>query len=111
MNSFTFDFCDDGGRDAGPGSKSRAKARTYTSAPRIVALRRREEGHDVSCPYGCLRLGSWSTEVVPNRGRPGKKRGTRELVVRSLPYIVIYQVSGDVVSAARILHGAQKRPE
>lgn len=34
---------------------------------------------------------------LPSRGRNGKKPGTRELVVRSLPYIVVYQVSGDVV--------------
>jgi toxin ParE1/3/4 len=47
----------------------------------------------------------------PNRGRPGKKPGTRELVVSSLPYIVVYQVSGDVVYVARILHGAQRWPE
>jgi toxin ParE1/3/4 len=47
----------------------------------------------------------------PNRGRPGKKPGTRELVVRPLPYIVVYQVSSDVVYVARILHGAQKWPE
>ena len=47
----------------------------------------------------------------PNRGRPGKKPETRELVVRSLPYIVVYQISGDIVYVARILHGAQKWPE
>jgi len=49
--------------------------------------------------------------MFPNRGRPGKKPGTRELVVRALPYIVVYQVSGDVVYVARILHGAQKWPD
>jgi len=47
----------------------------------------------------------------PNRGRPGKKPGTRELVVRPLPYIVVYQVSEDVVYVVRILHGAQKWPD
>lgn len=47
----------------------------------------------------------------PNRGRPGKKAGTRELVVRSLPYVVVYQVKGDAVYVARILHGAQKWPD
>jgi addiction module RelE/StbE family toxin len=46
----------------------------------------------------------------PHRGRPGKKRGTRELVLSPLPYIVIYQVTGDIVHIARILHGAQKWP-
>ena len=46
----------------------------------------------------------------PYRGRPGKKEGTRELTLFPLPYIVVYQVSGDVIHIARILHGAQKWP-
>ena len=48
--------------------------------------------------------------TFPYRGRPGKKEGTRELVLSSLPYIVVYQVTGDVIHVARILHGAQKWP-
>ncbi len=47
----------------------------------------------------------------PNRGRLGKKPGTREMVVASLPYVVVYVLSGDVIYVARILHGAQKWPE
>lgn len=46
----------------------------------------------------------------PNRGRPGKKSGTRELVVRSRPYIV-YKVGSDVLHVARILHGAPDWPK
>jgi addiction module RelE/StbE family toxin len=46
----------------------------------------------------------------PYRGRPGKKQGTRELVLSPLPYIVIYEITGDVIHIARILHGAQKWP-
>src|SRR5271166_4016719 len=30
--------------------------------------------------------------TFPYRGRPGKKRGTRELVLSPLPYIVVYQI-------------------
>jgi toxin ParE1/3/4 len=48
--------------------------------------------------------------TFPNRGRPGKKEGTRELVLAPLPYIVVYAVRGDVVFVARILHGAQQWP-
>lgn len=48
--------------------------------------------------------------TFPNRGRSGKKAGTRELVVSSLPYVVIYQVSGEFVYVVRILHGAQEWP-
>jgi toxin ParE1/3/4 len=46
--------------------------------------------------------------TFPYRGRAGKKEGTRELVLSSLPYIVVYQVTGEVIHIVRILHGAQK---
>jgi toxin ParE1/3/4 len=48
--------------------------------------------------------------TFPNRGRPGKKEGTRELVLSPLPYLVVYAVHGDVIYVVRILHGAQKWP-
>ncbi len=48
--------------------------------------------------------------AFPYRGRAGKKEGTRELVLPSLPYIVVYQVTGEVIHIVRILHGAQKWP-
>jgi toxin ParE1/3/4 len=46
----------------------------------------------------------------PHRGRPGKKEGTRELVLSPLPYLVVYGISGDAVHIVRVLHGAQKWP-
>jgi toxin ParE1/3/4 len=48
--------------------------------------------------------------TFPNRGRPGKKEGTRELVLSPLPYIVVYKVEGETIFVLRILHGAQKWP-
>ena len=48
--------------------------------------------------------------MFPNRGRPGKKEGTREFVMSTLPYIVVYTVRGDAVFIVRILHGAQQWP-
>jgi toxin ParE1/3/4 len=47
--------------------------------------------------------------AFPNRGRLGKKEGTRELVVSPLPYIAVYTVPGDGVYVVR-LHGAQQWP-
>jgi toxin ParE1/3/4 len=41
--------------------------------------------------------------TFPNRGRPGKKEGTRELVMSPLPYIVVYTVREDAVYGVRIL--------
>jgi toxin ParE1/3/4 len=48
--------------------------------------------------------------AFPNRGRPGRKEGTRELVLTPLPYVLVYTVLGDVVFVVRILHGAQQWP-
>jgi toxin ParE1/3/4 len=48
--------------------------------------------------------------TFPNRGRLGKKEGTRELVMSPLPYVVVYTVREDVVYIVRILHGAQQWP-
>jgi toxin ParE1/3/4 len=48
--------------------------------------------------------------TFPNRGRPGKRQGTRELVLAPLPYVVVYAVRADVVFVVRILHGAQQWP-
>ena len=48
--------------------------------------------------------------VTSDLGRQGRKQGTRELVLPSLPYVVIYAAAGDIVYVVRILHGAQKWP-
>jgi toxin ParE1/3/4 len=48
--------------------------------------------------------------TFPLRGRPGKKQGTRELVIARLPWIVVYTVRNDVIHVVRILHGAQRWP-
>lgn len=45
----------------------------------------------------------------PNRGRPGRVEGTRELVLAPFPFIAIYEVH-DEVQILRILHGAQRWP-
>ncbi len=47
----------------------------------------------------------------PNRGRPGRKVGTRELMFPKLPFLVIYRVRQDVIEISRILHGAERYPE
>ena len=53
---------------------------------------------------------AFALRIYPNRGRPGKKSGTRELVLSSLPYVVVYKIAGEVLYIARILHGAQNWP-
>jgi toxin ParE1/3/4 len=45
----------------------------------------------------------------PNMGRPGKLKGTRELVIRHTPFIVGYRVKDDIVQIIRFLHSLQNR--
>jgi toxin ParE1/3/4 len=46
----------------------------------------------------------------PNIGRPGSVEGTREKPVRSMPYIIVYEVAADELIILRVYHGAQSRP-
>ena len=48
--------------------------------------------------------------TFPHRARSGKKEGTRELILASLPYVVVYRIKSEVIEVLRILHGAQKWP-
>ena len=46
----------------------------------------------------------------PRIGRPGRRPGTRELVVSGTPYIVAYRLKGREIQILRILHGARQWP-
>ena len=50
-----------------------------------------------------------SLDTFPNRGRPGRVEGTRELVFAPLPFVAVYEVK-DEVHVLRVLHGAQQWP-
>lgn len=43
----------------------------------------------------------------PSMGKPGRRAGTRELVVPRTPFIVVYRLRDDDVQILRILHGSQ----
>jgi toxin ParE1/3/4 len=47
----------------------------------------------------------------PGMGRPGRVEGTRELVLGSLPYVLLYVHQSDTIILLRVLHGAMKWPE
>jgi toxin ParE1/3/4 len=47
---------------------------------------------------------------MPNRGRVGRKPGTREITVVGLPFLLIYRVGKKSVKIVRILHRAQQWP-
>lgn len=46
----------------------------------------------------------------PRRGRPGRVSGTRELVITTTPFIVVYRITKTRIQILRILHGAQPWP-
>jgi toxin ParE1/3/4 len=56
---------------------------------------------------GKLRVAIFGLSHFPHRGRP-RADGMRELLsVR--PYVIVYDVEGNVVTVLRIWHGAQNR--
>ena len=50
-------------------------------------------------------------EEHPKMGRPGRVRGTLELVIPGLPYIVPYRIKGNDVQILSVFHAARKWPE
>ncbi len=43
-------------------------------------------------------------------GRPGRVLGTRELVIRNLPYIIPYRVRDNHIEILRVLHIFRRWP-
>jgi toxin ParE1/3/4 len=44
----------------------------------------------------------------PQMGRPGRVKGTRELVITGSPYIITYRLKPASIVIVRFFHGAQK---
>ena len=51
-----------------------------------------------------------SLSSLPDRGRPGRVPGTRELVLQGLPYFLAYRVKEKSVQILRVIHTARHRP-
>ena len=50
-------------------------------------------------------------EDHPKLGRSGRVRGTLELVIPGIPYIVPYRIKGKEVQILSVFHAARKWPE
>jgi addiction module RelE/StbE family toxin len=48
---------------------------------------------------------------LPNRGRPGRVAGTRELIVPGTPYVIPYRLREDRLEVIAVFHGRQKWPK
>lgn len=51
-----------------------------------------------------------SLSIFPERTRAGRIGGTREAVLPSLPYMIVYRVKRSTVEILRVLHTAQRWP-
>ncbi len=47
---------------------------------------------------------------APFKGRIGKRPGTREYVIQRTNYVAVYQVAGDEITIARVMHGRRDWP-
>ena len=47
---------------------------------------------------------------LPDRGRPGRVPGTRELIVQGIPYFLAYRVKGSKVQILRVIHTSRQWP-
>jgi plasmid stabilization system protein ParE len=48
--------------------------------------------------------------LLPDRGRPGRVPGTRELALQGRPYFFAYRVKGKSVQILRVIHTARHWP-
>ena len=51
-----------------------------------------------------------SLKALPEKGRPGRIVGTRELVIHGTRYIVGYRIEGSAIIILRIVDGARRWP-
>lgn len=67
-------------------------------------------------PMAAVTQGDRITEQIdilqqhPQMGRPGRKQGTRELVISRTPFIVVYRIKAKRIELLRVLHGSQQWP-
>ena len=57
-----------------------------------------------------IKLSVEKLETFPAAGRVGQVAGTMELVITSLPYIVIYRLTPESVDILRVFHSATDWP-
>lgn len=47
----------------------------------------------------------------PISGRPGRKPGTRELVISKTPFVAVFRIKGQTIQIMRLLHSSQQWPK
>jgi len=58
-----------------------------------------------------IRIAVSQLQEHPRVGRPGRVRGTYELVIHDLPYVVPYRIKNEEVQILSVYHTSRKWPE
>jgi len=69
-----------------------------------------EQPRAAAAMAGLIREAVDGLSRFPERGRPGRVAGTRELVIPGTPFVVPYRVAGQEVQILAVLHGARAWP-
>ena len=56
-----------------------------------------------------IRAGTRLLGNFPRLGRAGRVPGTREWVLTQLPYVIVYEITGDGIMILNVFHTAQDR--
>ena len=58
-----------------------------------------------------IRVAVSKLEAHPKVGRPDRVRGTYELIIHDLPYIVPYRIKNGEIQILSVYHSSRKWPE
>jgi addiction module RelE/StbE family toxin len=58
-----------------------------------------------------IKASADTLEYSPNLGRLGRVKGTRELSITNLPYVLAYQVRKEDIQILAIMHTSRKWPQ
>jgi len=73
----------------------------------ISSYLRQHDPHFAEATLRTIYLRIRSLKNFPDLGRVGYRKGTRELALTPIPYIVVYSVSAETIEILHIHHGAQ----
>lgn len=82
-----------------------------TALGRIQDYIAREDPRAAFAVVQRIRIAVSQLEAHPKIGRTGRVRGTYELVVHGLPYIVPYRIKKNEVHILSVYHTSRKWPE
>lgn len=89
------------------GLKVEVSKRASAELDSAVAFLRQRNPQAADRVHAAIESALDSLSLFHERGRPGAIKGTRELVVRATPYVLVYSVEDAAVLIIRIRHVSQ----